>query len=290
MSSGLFVGSLDPIHNGHLALIKTATEECDILFVVVSSSSDKKHLFSLDTRAAQVNAAIRKAGIASGKVIVSTSSAHISDICLRFRPSILFRGVRSKEDRENEQEYYKMATAGLAIKPELFLIEAEKGLENVSSSRLKSLLSYGHGILNLVPHPGIVHDMYHAMFNIKISTTTDLITDKMMKNSHHNGDIYYITDSKICEKIATSKLPGVVQDREAAIDIFKSVTGEYTCLMDILNYSVDNEDIEKARALISRQVRAEIHSGIRFAIERRKTSIVIAIGSAEKCGLNNFCL
>ena len=282
--TGLFVGSLDPIHNGHLALIKVAKEECDKLVIVVSNSSEKRHLFPLKVRIAQVEAAIKRAGITD--VVVSTSNAHISDILLRWRPQIIFRGIRSEKDRAAEEEYYKLATVGLDSKPDLFLIEAEEGLKSLSSSSLKSLLSYGHGILSHLPHPNIVNDMYSKMFGLKVMSIKSDVSDATIDAD--KDQTVYIIDRVLCDRISSSKLPGVVQDREKAIEIFKSVTGDYSSLIEILNYSVDNAEIDKARNLIARHVRAEVHSGIRLAIEMGKPRVVISIKSAEKCGLNNF--
>ena len=61
MTTGLYAGSFDPLHRGHLAVIETAARACDELVVVAAGNPDKRHgvLFTLPERRALIAASTR---------------------------------------------------------------------------------------------------------------------------------------------------------------------------------------------------------------------------------------
>jgi len=63
---GLFIGRFQPLHNGHLEVIKKALEEVDELAVVIGSTQKfytKDDPFTADERENMIRAAFRKEGI-----------------------------------------------------------------------------------------------------------------------------------------------------------------------------------------------------------------------------------
>lgn len=107
---GLVALSADPIHNGHLDLIKEAKSKCQKLLVLISNNDEKKHsyLFSLPERISFARQAL--AGMTDIEVIESQTEI-LSDIYLIFGCDALFRGIRDDKDQEYEETqmgYHKM--------------------------------------------------------------------------------------------------------------------------------------------------------------------------------------
>ena len=48
--TGIYPGSFDPIHKGHIDIINRATKLVDKLYIAVADSPHKKPLFNLDER------------------------------------------------------------------------------------------------------------------------------------------------------------------------------------------------------------------------------------------------
>ena len=291
---GMFNGSFDPIHKGHVAALKIAAQECDNLIVLVSSNKSKKPLIPLDIRKKHVEEALSKAGVKNFSV-VTTNSYH-TDVMMRFRPDIWFKGIRNDSDRTLEEATFKVVCEEMEAfypgfkNPELFLVESEKEFLSFSSSKIKTLISYGHSILDMVATEKIADWIYKNVYNLKVvngkrTTPGKTVEESMLITS---SDVMHISSKKVLEKIASSKAPGVIKDRDEAINIFSLETGDYSSLEEIMNFSVPNENVAKAQLIIARHVEAEMHTMMRQAMEDRLTSVVIDIPFAKSCNIKQF--
>ena len=57
---GIYPGSFDPIHKGHIDIINRATKLVDKLFIAVADSPHKNPLFNLEERLSDVLTQVRK--------------------------------------------------------------------------------------------------------------------------------------------------------------------------------------------------------------------------------------
>jgi len=77
----LFVGRFQPFHLGHLAAIKTVLKRAEELVIVVGSaeySHSDKNPFTAGERVEMIRAALKEAGIESGKcIIIPVRDVHI---------------------------------------------------------------------------------------------------------------------------------------------------------------------------------------------------------------------
>lgn len=130
---GLFTGSFDPIHPGHIDVIKRASEEVTLLHVVVASSTSKKHLLDSNTRKFLVEMSLK--GIDNVKV--SFSDLSIQEILFYYSPDVFFRGIRNSEDVLFENKMLAMAKVGYPQRWTHKFIETNNAYKNISSSLIK---------------------------------------------------------------------------------------------------------------------------------------------------------
>jgi pantetheine-phosphate adenylyltransferase len=130
---GLYGGSFDPVHLGHVALITTASERFDQLVVVVAGNASKKTgLFTIDERVALVSDACRPLN----NVIVVSHTGLLVDIARLVGADVLVRSAGKEHADEKEMAYLN----GLGGIPTL-LIPSDPATAFISSSQVRSLVA-----------------------------------------------------------------------------------------------------------------------------------------------------
>lgn len=146
---GLVALSADPIHYGHLDLIKTAKTCCQRLLVLVANNDEKKnsYLFNQKERTDFVRRLVN--GMADVEVIESSTEI-LSDTYLTFACDALFRGIRDDKDQiyeETQMRYHRMIYPKL--NPIYLSFKGEKN--DVSSSVVKAFTKHHIDVSKYVP-------------------------------------------------------------------------------------------------------------------------------------------
>lgn len=131
---GMFPGSFDPLHAGHLDIIKRASKLFDKLYVVVSINIYKKPTQEKNEILLNVKKAIEQ--LALNNVQTFINNGLTIDFAKKHNCHWIVRSVRSKKDVQYEM-IMAQSNHFLDNNIETVLMVADEKLKNISSSGLK---------------------------------------------------------------------------------------------------------------------------------------------------------
>ena len=161
MEVGLYAGSFDPVHLGHMALIATALENLDGLVVVVAANPQKQTgMFSIQERLHMLSEACQQ----FEDVRVAAHGGLLIDIAARFGATVLVRSA-GKEHVEEEQMAYLNGRDGLRT----VLIPSDPTTAFISSSQVRTLIGAGALVAAATLVPAGVTERAKALDNASLS-------------------------------------------------------------------------------------------------------------------------
>lgn len=150
MNKALYVGSFNPITNGHLWVIQEASKLFDELVVVIASNNMKEDPYKYDNREYYIKDSIRD--LKNTTVVKMPNVFHI-DYAEELNAQYLVRGIRNPIDLEQETQILRFnENRNNSIRP-VFLMPP-KELSDLSSSLVKSLIGikgWEKEVFNMVP-------------------------------------------------------------------------------------------------------------------------------------------
>lgn len=147
MKVAIYPGSFDPLTNGHLDIIKRASELFDVVYVTVLNNPKKESLFSVDERYSLIKQVTREC-----KNVYADKSDELSVIYAKKKNAqFLVRGLRATSDFEYELNIFAFNNHLDSNIDTVFLMTK---LENsfISSSGVKEMMFHNASIKGLV-HP-----------------------------------------------------------------------------------------------------------------------------------------
>lgn len=158
-SKAVYVGSFDPITNGHLDIIERLSKHFDQVIVLISSSLQKKYLFNLEQRKAMVE----KVCVQQKNITVDSWDGLLVDYMKQNKIQILVKGLRNSRDFDYE---ITMDHTNKTLYPEVETIYmiARAELSFVSSTLVKEIASHKGAVGKFVPK--IVEAELHKKFNL----------------------------------------------------------------------------------------------------------------------------
>ncbi len=145
----LYPGSFDPITNGHLDLVRRASELFDEVIIAIAASPGKTPAFSLEERVSMA----REVTAEVDNVQVQPFDGLTVSFANKYDIRVILRGLRAVSDFEFE---FQMATMNRHLGPNvetLFLTPAEQ-YTFISSSLVREIAALG-GDISMFVHPHV---------------------------------------------------------------------------------------------------------------------------------------
>ncbi len=148
MARVLYPGSFDPIHNGHLEIVETASRLFDSVVVASMRNPQKgEPLFSLEDREAMLNESVAHLP----NVEVTMFASLVVDLARTVEADFIVKGLRAVSDFESELQ---MAQMNLKISgvSTVFLPSAS-GNSFLASRLIREIARFGGDCSAFVPEP-----------------------------------------------------------------------------------------------------------------------------------------
>lgn len=148
MTTVLYPGSFDPIHNGHVEIVETAAKLFDRVVVAAMRNPQKgEPLFSFEER----QELIEKSLVHLGNVEVTMFSSLVVDLARDIGANFIVKGLRAVSDFESELQMAQMnrSISGLDT---LFIPSASKS-SFLASKLIREVARFGGNVATMVPGP-----------------------------------------------------------------------------------------------------------------------------------------
>lgn len=147
MTKVLFPGSFDPITNGHLDVVKQASQIFDKVYLVIMTNTHKHYLFNIEERVELAKDSVKE--IKNVKVIAEPEILTVK-LAKKLGINTIVRGVRNTEDFLYEQQ---IAGMNKKLAPEISTVLLFTSAQNsfVASSIVKEIAKFDGDLGGFLP-------------------------------------------------------------------------------------------------------------------------------------------
>ena len=147
MSKAVFTGSFDPVHNGHIDIIRRAAKMFNELTVAVTVNLDKKNMFDYETRVRLIKEACSDIPNLRVEECKGLRAAYINEKGF----DVEVRSLRNSADFEYELPVAQMHQF-LYDKCEVIFLMTDPKWSYISSNQVRQVFSLG-GDVSMMVHP-----------------------------------------------------------------------------------------------------------------------------------------
>ena len=142
----IYPGTFDPFTNGHLDIVRKASELFDKVVIVIAINKNKTRTYKTNISHAAIEQALTDNGITN--CIVGAYDGLIADLMRHWNAKYLIRGLRNTMDYNYEEN---MAEVNKIINFKIEYVYFRADNSAISSSMVKELYAYDYNISNFVP-------------------------------------------------------------------------------------------------------------------------------------------
>lgn len=149
--TALYVGSFDPLTNGHLDVIRGAARLCDILVVAVGRHATKQPMLTHDARVSLIRSEAGPVVQAAGCVLRVESFSGLAVAAAReVGATVIVRGLRGATDLDDEMN---MAGMNATMAPEIqtVFVPASATSRFVTATLVRQIAAIGGDVSAFVP-------------------------------------------------------------------------------------------------------------------------------------------
>ncbi len=144
----IFPGSFNPIHNGHIEIIKYAASVYDDLFIYIANNENKKYSTTLNQRKEIVKVAIESLGLNNVTILSQEPGKFTADVAKELDIKIIVRGSKSQSLPKYEED---LAEAYLDRNEDLSFHYVILKDVKISSSIIREKMRRNESIKEMVP-------------------------------------------------------------------------------------------------------------------------------------------
>ncbi|MBO4212380.1 MAG: pantetheine-phosphate adenylyltransferase [Oscillospiraceae bacterium] len=144
--TAIYPGFFDPFTNGHLEIVRKASEIFDRVWIVIGVNSDKHRSFPADRMAESICKTLSHENISNCEVVIWEGL--VAEFARLQGTAYMIRGLRNNMDYNYEEN---IAAVNKLINPELEYVYFRSNNIAVSSTMVKELHGYGKDVSAYVP-------------------------------------------------------------------------------------------------------------------------------------------
>lgn len=152
MKKAILPGSYDPITNGHLDIIKRASEIFDNIIILIANNSEKKYMLSPENRILLVKDAVKFIPNAC----VDYTDGMLVDYVANHSFPVIVKGIRNENDflyEKNMAEFNtKFSLEKYGFRTDTIFLISDLESAGISSTKVRDLIANGDNYSDIVPN------------------------------------------------------------------------------------------------------------------------------------------
>ena len=150
MTVVLYPGSFDPVHNGHVEIVETASRLFDdVIVAAMRNPSKSAPLLDLEEREAVLNETFKDLG----NVRITAFSSLVVDLAQELEADFIVKGLRAVSDFESELQMAQMNQAISGV--HTLFIPSASSRSFLASRLIREIAKYGGDVSSMVPEPAM---------------------------------------------------------------------------------------------------------------------------------------
>ena len=149
MTTVLYPGSFDPVHNGHVEIVETASGLFDRVIVAAMRNPAKSPMFSLEERQSVLNETFDHLD----NVSITMFSSLVVDLAQEMEADFIVKGLRAVSDFETELQMAQMNKAMSGV--QTLFIPSASAHSFLASRLIREIAKFGGDVSTMVPAPAL---------------------------------------------------------------------------------------------------------------------------------------